>query len=97
LGRLGWTELDLAARRKNATEKLAIAARLRKETTLAVKDLVSRSERPIGGNQWRRTWNVKSPPESIWEHRKAQRKTASLYANTGQADVPSLPSNALGI
>jgi hypothetical protein len=42
LARFGWTELDLAARRKNAPEKLAIAARLRKETTLTVKDLFSR-------------------------------------------------------
>jgi len=42
LGRLGWTELDLVARRKNAPEKLAIAARLRKETTLTVKEIAAR-------------------------------------------------------
>ena len=42
LGRLGWTDLDLAARRKNAPEKLAIAARLRKETTLTVKQIAAR-------------------------------------------------------
>jgi putative transposase len=42
LARLGWTELDLAARRKNAPPKLAIAARLRKETTLTVKEIAAR-------------------------------------------------------
>jgi hypothetical protein len=42
LARFGWTELDLAARRKNAPEKLAIAARLRKETTLTVKEIAAR-------------------------------------------------------
>lgn len=42
LGRLGWTEQDLAAQRKNAPEKLALAARLRKETTLTVKEIAAR-------------------------------------------------------
>ena len=42
LARLGWTERDLVARRKNAPEKLAIAPRLRKETTLSVKEIVAR-------------------------------------------------------
>jgi hypothetical protein len=42
LRRLGWSELDLASKRKNAPEKLAIAARLRKETTLTVKDIAAR-------------------------------------------------------
>jgi hypothetical protein len=40
--RLGWTELDLQVRLKNAPEKLAIAARLRKETTLTVKGIAAR-------------------------------------------------------
>jgi putative transposase len=42
LSRLGWTEVDLAAQRKNAPEKLVIAARLRKETTLTVKEIAAR-------------------------------------------------------
>jgi REP element-mobilizing transposase RayT len=42
LKRLGWTEADLAARRKNDPLKLALAARLRKETTLSVKAIAAR-------------------------------------------------------
>ena len=42
LTRLGWTESDLATQRKNAPEKLAIAARLRKETTLTIKEIAAR-------------------------------------------------------
>jgi hypothetical protein len=37
LERLGWTEADLAARRKGDPAKMALAARLRQETTLTIK------------------------------------------------------------
>ena len=39
---LGWTQDDLALRRKSDPGKLAIAARLRKETTLSIKNLAAR-------------------------------------------------------
>jgi REP element-mobilizing transposase RayT len=42
LERLGWQESDLAERRKNAPEKLALAARLRQETTLPLKWIAAR-------------------------------------------------------
>ena len=42
LKRLGWTEADLAARRKSDPLKLAIATRLRKETTLSLKAIAER-------------------------------------------------------
>ena len=42
LKRLGWTEAELAARRKSDPLKLAIAARLRKETTLSLKAIAKR-------------------------------------------------------
>ena len=35
--RLGWTETDLEQRNKSDPEKLALAARLRRETTLTIK------------------------------------------------------------
>ena len=38
----GWTEADLAARRRSDPGKLAIAARLRKETTLTIKWIAAR-------------------------------------------------------
>jgi hypothetical protein len=37
--RRGWTEGDLAARRKSDPDKLAISARLRRETTLPIKSM----------------------------------------------------------
>jgi len=42
LARLGWKEEELARQRKSAPEKLAIASRLRKETTLTIKSIAAR-------------------------------------------------------
>jgi hypothetical protein len=42
LARLGWKEEELVRQRKNAPEKLAIAARLRKETILPIKRIAAR-------------------------------------------------------
>ena len=42
LSRLGWTEGDLAGRRKNDPGKMAVAVRLRRETTLSVKQIAAR-------------------------------------------------------
>jgi hypothetical protein len=40
--RLGWSEEELARRRKNDAGKLGIAVRIRRETTLTVKAIASR-------------------------------------------------------
>jgi REP element-mobilizing transposase RayT len=42
LGRLGWPEEELARRRKSDPEKLAIAGRLRRETTLTIRRIAVR-------------------------------------------------------
>jgi REP element-mobilizing transposase RayT len=42
LGRRGWREDDLAARRKSDAGKLEIAARVRRETTLTLKQIAER-------------------------------------------------------
>ncbi len=42
LGRLHWTVEDLALKPNNHRDKLALAARLRRETTLSVKDIAER-------------------------------------------------------
>jgi hypothetical protein len=42
LARLQWTENDLLARPKSHPSKLALAARLRQETTLSVKQIAAR-------------------------------------------------------
>ena len=42
LSRLGWSESQLKSRRKSDGAKLAIAARLRKETTLSIKEIAQR-------------------------------------------------------
>jgi hypothetical protein len=42
LERLGWTEGDLARRHQSDPEKLELAARLRRETTLTVKAIAAR-------------------------------------------------------
>jgi hypothetical protein len=43
LGRLGWGESDLVARRKSDPGKLALAARLRRETTMPLKWIAARA------------------------------------------------------
>jgi hypothetical protein len=43
LGRQGWQEADLAARRRNDPVKLELAARLRRETTLTIKAIAARA------------------------------------------------------
>jgi len=42
LERLGWPPAELASRRKHDPAKLEIAARLRRETTLSVKQIATR-------------------------------------------------------
>ena len=42
LRRLNWRETDLVSRRKRDPSKLEIAVRLRKETTLSVKEIAAR-------------------------------------------------------
>ena len=42
LGRLGWKPAELARRRKTDPRKLAIAARLREQTTLPLKEIAAR-------------------------------------------------------
>ena len=42
LRRLGWSEEDLVRRPKNHPGKLAIAVRLRRETTLSIKAITAR-------------------------------------------------------
>ena len=42
LKRLGWRESDLARRHKSDPEKVALAARLRRETTLTIKAIAGR-------------------------------------------------------
>jgi hypothetical protein len=42
LPRLGWSGYELSTRRKNDPGKMAIAVRLRRETTLSIKDIANR-------------------------------------------------------
>jgi len=42
LSRLGWTEAELSSRLKNDSGKLAMAARVRQETTLPIKWIAAR-------------------------------------------------------
>jgi hypothetical protein len=42
LRRLGWVEADLSRRPKNDPAKLTLAARLRRETTLTIKEIAAR-------------------------------------------------------
>jgi len=70
LKRLGWTEADLAARRKSDPMKLAIAARLRKETTLSLKAIAGRMQlgKSKGANtnlhRWMRARAAETPAQS---------------------------------
>ncbi len=73
LKRLGWTEADLAVRRKSDPLKLAIAARLRRETTLTLKAIAARVQLGTskGANTNLHKWMRARPPESQ-EHPRTQ-------------------------
>ncbi|MCP5519237.1 MAG: hypothetical protein H7A45_18485 [Verrucomicrobiales bacterium] len=45
LQRLGWTRAELEKRNRTAPEKLELAARLRRETTLTIKEIAQRLHR----------------------------------------------------
>ena len=66
LKRLGWTEADLAARRKSDPLKLAVATRLRKETTLSLKAMAKRVQLGTakGANTNLHKWMHAQAPQS---------------------------------
>ena len=68
LARLGWQESNLASRRQAHPDKLAIALRLRNETTLSIKWIAARVR--IGSSK-----GAKSVPQR-WVH--SQDKTAAV-------------------
>ncbi|MHB8519900.1 MAG: transposase [Limisphaerales bacterium] len=74
LARLGWKEEDLVRQRKNAPEKLAIAARLRKETILPIKSIAARVGLGTskGANRNLHSW-MQNP-----ENKDVQRKTGNV-------------------
>ena len=71
LQKRGWTENDLSARRRGDPEKLAIAAWLRRETTLPVKTIAARVHLGTSKSanarlhQWMRTANIEPQEASI--------------------------------
>ena len=58
LARLGWSQSDLARRRKSDPAKLALAARLRNETTLSIREIAARLElgKPKGAKSNLHKW-----------------------------------------
>ena len=67
LARVRWTEDDLAAHRKRDPSKMAMAARLRRETTLTVRRIAEKLQlgRPEGAranlHRWLKQSTAKSP------------------------------------
>ena len=79
LTRLNWTESDLSSRMKSDPGKLAIAARLRKETTLPMKWIAARVQ--IG------TSNGARAVLHYWP--QAQGKTATVIKPCAQLEFQS--------
>ena len=65
LQRIGWSESELAIRRKSDPAKLAIAARLRKETTLTLKAIAERLHLGTSKSANARLHKWMRPPSSI--------------------------------
>ena len=70
LRRLGWSESDLASRPKSDPAKLAIAARLRHETTLSIKAIALRAHLGTSksANARLHQWMVKPAPADPQPH-----------------------------
>ena len=66
LGRLGWKPRDLAKRRKSDPDKLDIAARLRRETTLTVRRIAERIHlgTPNSANALLHKWMLPRPQKT---------------------------------
>ena len=66
LARLGWQPNDLAVRRKSDPAKLALATRLRKETTLSIKEIALRVHlgKAKGANSNLHKWMRGNRPEA---------------------------------
>jgi hypothetical protein len=64
LARLNWTGEDLLRRTKSDPMKLAVAARLRRETTLSIKQIAGRLSlgKPKGAKSNLHKW-LKGPPD----------------------------------
>jgi putative transposase len=78
LRRLGWSGRDLVTRRKNDPEKLALAARLRRETTLPLKQIAALAS--LG--------SAKSANATLRRWMRAQDPTAqSESSKTGESAV----------
>jgi hypothetical protein len=73
LRRLGWQEAELASRRKRDPEKLEIAVRLRKETTLSVKEIAARLQlgTPASASVCLLAAMSKTPPVALTQSRLA--------------------------
>jgi putative transposase len=72
LARLGWTEAELVMRRKSDPNKLAIAARLRKETTLTIKSIAAKVHlgTPKSANVRLHAWMADQSNENVSHQRQ---------------------------
>ena len=80
LQRLGWKPEDLAARRKSDPEKVAMAMRLRRETTLTIKHIASRLSlgTPKSASTRLREWQIAhpAPPHQVRHQRSKSAATS---------------------
>jgi hypothetical protein len=83
LAQLGWGSTELASRRKSDPAKLALAARLRRETTLTTKQIAARLwlGTPKSATTVLHRWMRKNPPIS--------NPTRSVQPSTGGRDAPA--------
>ena len=80
LQRLGWKPEDLAARRKSDPEKVAMAMRLRRETTLTIKHIASRLSlgTPKSASTRLREWQIAHPvPPHQVRHQRSKSAATS--------------------
>jgi hypothetical protein len=84
LQRLGWTEQDLPARRKSDPEKLALIARLKKETTLSLKPISARVSLGTSksANATLHRWMQSNPPVASAKEPYMIDKRTNLWVGT---------------
>jgi hypothetical protein len=85
LRRLGWKQEDLAARRQSDPEKVAIAMRLRRETTLTIKHIASRLSlgTPKSASTRLREWQIAHPDPTHPVHSPAKRCLSMHFRKAG--------------
>jgi hypothetical protein len=94
LSRIGWTDADLRTRRKGVPQKLAMARRLRNETTMTLAWIADRLDMGVKGHLSHLLyWENRPRPDSAIRGKKKAQSSQSPARFAATDDSPATASN----